>query len=710
MLKKSLLLLVLLIPILTIAQKLNTDKYQYLLPSPNADMVTMEHNIAIRHGSDLKECIIGSFDAKVFDSKGKIYSGKWVLSDDKKTLVFNHDEPFSPGERITVHLKPINTRERTILPEMKYSFHTRKNKISYPSRKSRLNSYSVPSKHRPKYTKPYHKNEKRDIPDEFPDIEVTVSDNPLPGYIFAGPFGAWGLFEGQVPYLTILDNTGYPVYYKKLEKNGQDFKMHPTGKISYYTGGSVRKHVVMNQKMEIIDEYGCQNGYSTDFHDFLLLENGHALVLGSDDRVVDMDTVVEGGHPGVTVRGALIQELDSDKNVIFEWSSWDSYRITDAIDYINLQDEGFIDYVHANAIEPTPDGGVLISARNMSEITKIDRATGEIVWRLGGENNQFDYVNDTLGFSAQHDIRYHGDNTYSLFDNGWNNTNNQFSSAVEYQIDEESLTATQTKRLRSEPDDIYGHIMGNAQYIDSNRTIVGWGSGIPNITEFKADGNKALEFSFEAINYRAFKYDFQQSRFYPSTDSLNFGYIQMDESARKKITITNNSYNAIEINNAHFRSDKFQLVTSLPVNIEAEESNEIIIEFQPDGSQGRHTDVVTLSQDISEGNYVERLSRQIQLKGFASETDGISENQLYYIDVFPNPTSGHINIINSQDPIEIIAILKSTDGKLVLKKNTVLPDKLRIRLPDLPSGVYILVIQENTSSGSRHFRKKVVVQ
>ena len=710
MLKKSLLSLILLIPVLTFTQVLNADKYQYLLPSPNADMVTIEHNIAIRQGALLKESIIDSFEAKVFDSNGKNYAGEWTLSDDKKTLVFNHHEPFRPGEKITVFLKQLNPGEGTILPELRYSFQTRKKKIPSASRKSPENSYSIPLKHQPEYTKPYPKTEKRDIPDEFPDIEVTVSDNPLPGYIFAGPFGAWGMFEDQVPYLAILDNTGYPVYYKKLEKAGQDFKMHPTGKISYYTGGSVRKHVVMNQKMEIIDEYGCQNGYSTDFHDFLLLENGHALVLGYDDRVVDMDTVVEGGHEGVTVRGALIQELDSDKNVIFEWSSWDSFRITDAIDYVSLEHSSFIDYVHANAIEPTPDGGILVSCRNMSEITKIDKATGEIVWRLGGENDQFQYVNDTLGFSAQHDIRYHGNDTYSLFDNGWNNTNNQFSSAVEYQIHEEALTATQTKRLRSQPGDIYGHIMGNAQYIDSGRTIVGWGSGIPNITEFKADGSKTLEFSFEAINYRAFKYDFQQTRFYPSTDSLDFGYIQMNETAQKKITMINNSYEPIEINTVHFRSNKFYLATNLPITLEAEESKEIIIEFQPNGNQGLYTDIITLSQDITEGDNVERLSRQIHLNGYASETDGIQENQLHFIEIFPNPASEFITIKNNEEPLEIAINLKSTDGKTMLRKNTVLSGILKIGLSQIPSGIYILELKEEKQSVNRVLRKKLVVK
>ena len=34
-------------------------------------------------------------------------------------------------------------------------------------------------------------------------------------------------------------------------------------------------------------------------------------------------------------------------------------------------------------------GHLLISSRHMDEVTKIDRQTGEIIWRLGGKNNDF---------------------------------------------------------------------------------------------------------------------------------------------------------------------------------------------------------------------------------------------------------------------------------------------------------------------------------
>src|SRR6185295_15203514 len=110
------------------------------------------------------------------------------------------------------------------------------------------------------------------------------------------------------------------------------------------------------------------------------------------------------GKTKATVTGNLVQELDASKNVVFQWRSFDYFQITDAT-HENLLTSP-IDYVHANALELDNDGNILLSSRHLDEITKINRMTGAIIWRWGGKNNQFAFVNDAaLGFSHQHAIR-----------------------------------------------------------------------------------------------------------------------------------------------------------------------------------------------------------------------------------------------------------------------------------------------------------------
>ena len=216
-----------------------------------------------------------------------------------------------------------------------------------------------------------------------------------------------------------------------------------------------------------------------------------------------MSQIIPGGDTNATVLGLIVQEIDENKNVIFQWRSWDHFQITDAT-HENLLAHN-IDYVHGNAIDLDADGNVLISSRHMDEITKISRQTGNIIWRLGGKHNQFTFINDPYGFSHQHNIRHLPNGNYTLFDNG-NFHDPHFSRAVEYKLDEVNKTATLVWQYRNSPD-YYGGAMGNTQRLPGGNTFIGWGATNPTLTEVRPDGVKTLEMTFaeNVFSYRAFK-------------------------------------------------------------------------------------------------------------------------------------------------------------------------------------------------------------
>ena len=114
-----------------------------------------------------------------------------------------------------------------------------------------------------------------------------------------------------------------------------------------------------------------------------------------------MDSIVNGGNPNAVVEGLVIQELNSEHEVIFEWKSWDHFNVTDNT-YLDLTSSS-IQFIHANAIDIDYDGHFLISSRNLDEITKIHRTTGDIIWRWGGSQNEFEFVND-YPFTHQLDL------------------------------------------------------------------------------------------------------------------------------------------------------------------------------------------------------------------------------------------------------------------------------------------------------------------
>ena len=110
-----------------------------------------------------------------------------------------------------------------------------------------------------------------------------------------------------------------------------------------------------------------------------------------------MSQFVDNGDSNATVILDNLQELDRDGNVILEWNCWDHFDVRNAI-HENLRAKS-IDYVHMNSIAVDYDGNFVISSHNLSEVTKINRQTGAISWRLEGVNDQFQLVNDADGIS-----------------------------------------------------------------------------------------------------------------------------------------------------------------------------------------------------------------------------------------------------------------------------------------------------------------------
>jgi hypothetical protein len=215
-----------------------------------------------------------------------------------------------------------------------------------------------------------------------------------------------------------------------------------------------------------------------------------------------------GGLPDATVVGFGIQELDSNKNVVFQW------RTLDHLDELPFTDSAavdltsaYVDYVHANAISVDDDGNLLFSMRHMNEIIKINRSNGNIMWIMGGKGNQFDFGADE-GFNYQHDIRKLANGNFSLFDNNNLGPAPQYSRAVEYQVDEYYKTATMVWQFRNTPD-TFSAAMGNNQRLPNGNSVIGWGTANPpTLTEVKPDGSKAFEMALGngEVSYRAFRF------------------------------------------------------------------------------------------------------------------------------------------------------------------------------------------------------------
>ena len=458
----------------------------YLDPIPNSKYVSVNNNLIIGTDAQLSESSLSGISVSVTGSKSGFHSGNLVLINDRTKLIFKPDHPFSFDETVTVRINS-NSYQLSFngSQSVSYSFYTEASKIKWGAEETL----------RSELGDRYHPPFQRDKPDP-PELSVLISNNPSPGKILMGSFAAAG------SYIIIAENNGSIVFAKELSSTGYDFKRHPDGTFTYFSK-SDEKFYMLDSIFNLIDSFYCGNGYTTDLHEIVFAPNGNVFLMAYDTKIIDMSLIVPGGHPTAAVTGLVIQEIDAERNVVFQWKSWDHFQITDAT-HLNLTAAN-IDYVHGNAIEVDTDGHVLISSRHMDEITKINRTTGQIIWRLGGKNNDFSFINDPIKFSYQHDIRRIANGNVTLYDNG-NFHSPSFSRAVEYQLDEVNKTATLVWQYRSNPD-IYGFAMGSARRLPNGNTIIGWGYTSPTLTEVTPEGNIALQMKLSdgALTYRVTK-------------------------------------------------------------------------------------------------------------------------------------------------------------------------------------------------------------
>jgi hypothetical protein len=501
-------------------------------------------------------------------------------------LILLPDTPFALDERVTVRTtSSLQSVSGDPAAGLDFAFTTTSREPGEPGSRHRstrsaciLESAAVPG------GKPAHmpsRSSDASLPVDMPAISLLQSDAPDPGNVFLTPFALSSL-QGN---LVIVDNLGNPMFYRSIDRWVYDFKMQDNGLLTYSQWG--KAFYAMDATCTVVDSFHAGNGYPlTDLHDLLLLDNGHALLMVKDPQPVHMDSIVVGGHPNASVTGLLIQELDADKDVVFQWRSWDHFDITDGSvsPYVTLTDS-VIDYVHGNALEIDGDGDILLSSRHMNEITKIDRQTGAIVWRFcpNGANNDFTMVGDPRGFSHQHDVRRLANGNISLFDNG-NFLAPQYSRVVEYELDEINMVATLVAEYRNTPDS-YGPAMGNAQRRSGGGTTVGWGMvpEAPHVTEIHADGSKALELGFEpgTFTYRAFRFDWETSRFATSADTLDFGHLMVDEMTTRSVFVSNTWTSNVTITDLVSSDPDFHASTPLPFTLVPGDSAAITVHFDP---------------------------------------------------------------------------------------------------------------------------------
>ena len=478
---------------------------QYFSPLKDAEYVSTGATIVVRYGPLLSAQNLVNVKFTIQGSKSGSHAGQTILADDHKTVIFKPTRPFTPGEQVRVGINSLRLDPGTRYRPLSYAFTVAANQ-----QPGSVGSTSAPP---PASGAQSAFPNFLTLPQDIPHYTVLqASPDSAEGDIFVAPFYWTKSTVGS--YLLILNGQGQIVYYQSVADDlaGFDFKEQPNGLLSYIDQKDATIYL-LNSHYQVVDSYRAGDGYVADIHDFQILPNGDALLMAYDAETVDMSKIVQGGKKDATVTGLVIQELDPSKNVIFEWRSWDHFSFLDTT--VSLTDPQ-IDLVHGNALALANDGNLLLSSRDLSEITKINLQTGDVIWRLGGKANMFRLVNGQP-FAFQHDVRQLPNGDITVFDNQGTTQNPAASLAIEYQIDETNKTATQVWSFTHAPA-VFATYMGDAQRLSDGNTFLDWGApftgtgyAYDTMTEVAPDGQILFDLSFDSpyVSYRAFRFPWQ---------------------------------------------------------------------------------------------------------------------------------------------------------------------------------------------------------
>jgi hypothetical protein len=667
--------------------------FYYLFPFPEATEINpysdliFKHKEAFRDNSD-------SIELHVVNHHGEMIMGKILLKENNHTLIFLPDQPFKPGDIISVHLSGVRCQNGNISDALNYSFQVRDTPQPNLNSDGVMNGFPAKAEN-----KTVQIQSGFELPEGYPYYEIGLNTTPTPDqyYFQASEVGQF--------FQLITDNKGIPYFYKETPTRCLDFKVNKNGYITYFEA-SKSAYVELDSAYRFRRLYKASMGYATNNHELLVMPDGNYWTINDEYLVTDMSQYVECGNPQATVIQYVIEEKDADNVVLWQWRTVDHFNIMDGdpnqVDFCNA----IVIYAHVNSIAIDPNGDVLISSRKLNELTKIDKNTGEILWRLGGVHNQFTIVGDPLnGFTDQHMAREDELGKVTVFDNG-NYHNSPHSRGVSYAVDTNTWTATYINGYDDNNPVVVTNPMGSMQTLENGNVVIGWTLNAQEkcLTEYQSDGTKVLEMhqtqTANLRSYRSLKYPWKTTYFYPEFDTVDFGFQNLPgNTTSQPVNVVNPNAESIVVTGSYFSINPFSLQTSLPVTIPGHSSQEFVMSFHPlfDGEYNDYAYLMT--QNDTSG-----ISIKLFLKGSTLQS-GMNENVSEVPEIYPNPLKNQVSMQWAGNQACHVVVYHISGTKIA--NFNLLPDEAKtIQTEGWRHGCYIFEMK----SGKQVWHQKLIKQ
>ncbi|KAH6637961.1 ASST-domain-containing protein [Boeremia exigua] len=359
-----------------------------------------------------------------------------------------------------------------------------------------------------------------------PQMHINKNESGLAdGYVFLGMDGEptsgqnwptiYDFSEDRMGTLVWTGNYTEPFDFKTQTYKGQPVLTFWSGELKNgYGRGS---YYILNQSyIEIarfqVARFGNDMG---DIHEFIITGDDTALV--PTYHAIPWDLTETGGVENGWLFDNTIQEINIETGeLVFEWNASAHVGINESYNAlpedVGRAEDSPWDYFHVNSIAKDPNGDYLVSARVMDCIYKISGRDGQIIWRLGGKQSNFQ-VDDDAVFAFQHDARWIDDRNQvqmTLFDNGPTD-DVAYSRGLLLDVNQDEKTVKLGREFTNSAK-TFAQFEGSLQALQlSNGNmnyLVGYGSQ-PYFAELNAQGEILLDVQFgktNAVNcYRAYK-------------------------------------------------------------------------------------------------------------------------------------------------------------------------------------------------------------
>jgi hypothetical protein len=357
----------------------------------------------------------------------------------------------------------------------------------------------------------------RCLPPDFPVFDAQRTGATQAAMYIATP----SLGTARTHYVVVFAADGVPLWWHRTAGGPFDAKLLPDGTLAWaeavgeiYGTAADQHYDELTLEASVIREMRTV-GSPTDFHDLQVLENGNRLMLTYRERDgADLSPTCGPDLPDdAEVVDGEVQELTPAGDLVWSWNTKDHLALAESARWCGTTGAaprpeagrtGY-DIVHVNSVDEAADGDVIVSMRHTDAVYRIDRATGDVEWKLGGTTTpeSLGVVGDAYGdatFGGQHDARELPDGTIVVHDN--RTLRSGPPRAVRFAIDTAARTATLVEEL-GDPEALSSFCCGSTRKLPGGNWVSSWG-GVPLITEHTPSGRRVFRLVFDqAFSYRA---------------------------------------------------------------------------------------------------------------------------------------------------------------------------------------------------------------